>query len=62
MTEGFAILMMQVDSQIAAAKLKPAPGQDRRKQQIALPEGMENRRKLKDRRKTRLATTEKELE
>ena len=61
-TDSLKLILAQVDAQIAAQKLKPEPGLDRRQRNDPLPEGMENRRKLADRRKSRLATTEKELE
>ena len=60
MTESLRLILAQIDAQIAAEKLKPAPGQDRRREQKPLPEGMENRRKLADRRKSRLAPSDKE--
>lgn len=59
MTESMKLILAQVDAQIAAQKLRPGLG-DRRKGQKPIPEGMENRRKLADRRKSRLAPSDKE--
>lgn len=55
-------LIAQIDLQIAVRKAKPDPGADRRKVQKPLPEGMEERRKLADRRTSRQGVRQKENE
>lgn len=52
----------RVDAQIRARKAKPEPGKDRRQEQKPLPEGMEERRKLTERRTSRQGVREQEKE
>lgn len=54
--------LKRIDAQITAQRSKPTPGLDRRQKQIPLPEGMEERRKLADRRASRQGVREKEKE
>ncbi len=57
-----AARLQQIEARIEANKKSAKEGLDRRQEQKPLPEGMEERRKLQDRRKSRLNTTEKEKE
>lgn len=52
----------RVDRQIQERLKQPPAGQDRRQKQIPLPEGMEDRRKGIERRKSRQGVREKEKE
>lgn len=61
MDESMQQFLKNLDAQIAAERAKPKGGK-RRKDQKPLPEGMENRRKLADRRKSRLSPQDKEKE
>lgn len=60
--ESFEEYLARIDQQIIDARIKKAAGSDRRKNQLPLPEGMEDRRKLADRRKGRQGVREKEKE
>lgn len=61
MDESMQQFLKNLDAQIAAKKAAPKAG-DRRKEKKPLPEGREERRKLADRRKARLAPQDKEKE
>lgn len=58
----FVEYLARVDAQIKDRAAKKAPGLDRRQKQIPLPEGMEDRRKQQDRRRSRQGIREKEKE
>jgi hypothetical protein len=58
--ESFEEYLARIDQQIQEARAKKSPGLDRRQKNQPLPEGMEDRRKLADRRKGRQGVREKE--
>lgn len=58
----FKDYLARIDAQIQGLKAKKLPGLDRRQQQTPLPEGMEDRRKQQDRRKSRQGVRDKEKE
>lgn len=58
--DSFAEYLATIDQQIKDRQAKKAPGQDRRQKQVPLPEGMEDRRKQQDRRRSRQGVRERE--
>lgn len=55
-------ILSRVDQQIRYLSQQPPAGQDRRQKQQPLPEGMGDRRKGQERRKSRRGVREKEKE
>lgn len=55
-------ILDRVDQQLKEQARQAPVGQDRRQQQMPLPEGMEDRRKLGERRKSRQGVRQKEKE
>lgn len=62
MTKSLEEILSRVDQQIKFLLKQPPAGQDRRQKQQPLPEGMEDRRKGIERRKSRQGVREKEKE